>query len=135
MEEIWKQIIWKYVETKYLVSNLGRVRYFDKTECLNQQIDKLGYSRVALGRVVKWRPLVHRLVAIAFIPNPNNLPEVNHKFGIKTDNRASELEWCTHRQNIQHAFKYGLKTMPMGARSSQSKSRRSANEWGCAKSF
>jgi plasmid maintenance system antidote protein VapI len=52
--------------------------------------------------------LVHRLIAEAFIPNPDNLPEVNHKHGDKDDNRPSELEWCTALDNSRHAHRIGL---------------------------
>ena len=81
----------------YQVSNAGRV--CSKGRIL--RVDNVkGYDRVRLYRdkhVV--RMLVHRLVALAFIPNPDGLPQINHKNEIKTDNRAENLEWCTAQYN------------------------------------
>lgn len=57
----------------------------------------------------KFSKTIHRLVAMHFLPNPNNLPEVNHKDGNKSNNRASNLEWCTRQYNIRHAHDTGLK--------------------------
>lgn len=69
----------------------------------------MGYRRVKFyDNKSKKCLLVHRLVAQIFIPNPLNLPEVNHKNGIKTDNRFENLEWVTHAQNIQHAYDNGM---------------------------
>lgn len=59
--------------------------------------------------------LVARLVAHAFIPNPENKPTVNHINGIKTDNRTSNLEWATHSENMQHSYDTGLRLRPNGA--------------------
>ena len=64
---------------------------------------------ITLSRENKSNPLrVHRLLAMTFIPNPNNLPEVNHIDGVKTNNNLENIEWVTHKQNMSHAFKIGL---------------------------
>ncbi len=80
--------------------------YFTPLKILKPILNKKdNYYRIALtkNKVTKTM-LLHRLIAIHFVPNPENLKYVNHKNGIKTDNRIENLEWCTSRQNIIHAF-------------------------------
>jgi len=105
--------VWKNIEgfENYQVSDLGSVRNVRKNKLLKGCKDKDGYlistfRNNNVKKVLKF----HRLVALHFIPNPENKPQVNHKKGIKIDNRATELEWCTNSENQIHAYVIGLKT-------------------------
>lgn len=76
-----------------------------------QYNDMRGYLRVGLCNKEKRKKLirVHRLVAETFIPNPNNKPCVNHKDGNKHNNQKENLEFCTYGENLEHAWKNGLR--------------------------
>lgn len=112
MEEIWKDI--KGFEGLYQVSNFGEVKSLPrngtilKPRTLVGFIDDLGYHQVVLTSK-KVHKKIHRLVALAFIPNPENKPCVNHKNRIRTDNRVTNLEWCTYKENTTHSFANGHK--------------------------
>jgi NUMOD4 motif len=99
---------WKEIEgfQEYYISDLGRVRHRQRVLC---SFLRSGYPAVNLYRsegMVKFS--VHVLVARAFIPNPAHLPEVNHIDGIKTHCQSANLEWRTHRGNMQHAAHHNL---------------------------
>ena len=89
----------------YMVSSLGAVFSHKLKRVLISPHDKDGYCRIGLWKdQIRKNHNVHRLVANAFIPNPDNLPVVNHKDGIKTNNNIINLEWCSIAYNNQHAY-------------------------------
>ena len=123
MKEIWKDI--KDFEGLYQVSNLGKVKRIKSIivdisqggvrtreipeRLLKQSFVGCGYCSVMLSKKGKVRRFnVHRLVAEAFIPNPSNLPEINHKDENKTNNREDNLEWCTPKYNANYGNRNSL---------------------------
>ena len=110
--EIWKDI--PNYEGLYQVSNLGNIKsLFRYKKILKPIKNTLGYLKVSLYKNKKIKVFsIHRLVAETFIPNPNNLPEINHKDGNKGNNNVENLEWCTRQQNILHRFRV-LKQEPV----------------------
>lgn len=103
-------------EGVYAITRDGKVWSYPKTrqgahdgKWLKPAILVSGYEAVSLWKSGKQKNFrVNRLVAMAYVPNPNNVTQVNHKNGKKRDNRASNLEWCTHSENVIHALKTGL---------------------------
>ena len=123
MEEIWKPVVgW---EDSYEVSNLGNIKSLDryittknghqlyiKQTIIKKRINNCGYERVELNKNGKGKMYsIHRLVAEAFLENFNKNLQVNHKNGIKTDNRIQNLEMVTAKENQRHSYNV-LKTKP-----------------------
>ena len=112
-QEQWKPI--QEFNGEYEVSNLGRVRSMKQYggqigRIMPQTKQHHGYHAVMFWMNNKaYCRKVHRLVAEAFIPNPDNLKEVNHIDGNHDNNQVSNLEWITHQANVQHSFDTGIK--------------------------
>ena len=120
MKEEWRQVLGEYYE----VSNLGRLRSMDREwvsqgrrvtykgrilrGAANNQDKGYLYFTVGPKKTRRKNLMIHRCVAQAFIPNPDNLPQVNHKDGNPRNNHVENLEWCTAAENMDHARRTGL---------------------------
>lgn len=128
-EEIWKDVVG--FEGRYMVSNMGRVKSLDFTsvvkkkfgiitvpkygKILKPKVDKGGYYSQSLSIDGKsYYKSIHRMVLTAFVPNPENKPEINHKDGNKSNNCVDNLEWCNRSENNLHAYAMGLKVSIKG---------------------
>ena len=108
MHETWREI--EDLEGLYQVSDRGRVKN-EAGYVLKTRVNRGGYEAVSFCvDGVKLYYTVHRLVAKAFLPNPENKPQINHFDCIRTNNNVENLEWCTQSENIRHAFMYGNKS-------------------------
>lgn len=122
IEEEWRSV--KGFEGYYEISSFGRIKSLDRRvtfshhkntntliqgQLLKTHFNRRGYVIVGLKKEGKHYPKkIHRLVAEAFIENDQNLPQINHKDGIKLSNSSVNLEWCTNTENRDHAIEKGL---------------------------
>lgn len=126
--EKWADVV--DYEGIYMISNYGRLKHLSysiyglnadridvETKIRKPNLMNKGYYCYELWKNNKRKVyLLHRLLAIAFIPNPNNLPQINHKDGDKRNNNISNLEWCTAKENTVHAFRVLGRVSPQKGR-------------------
>jgi hypothetical protein len=121
-EEVWEPIVINGKKTEYDISNMGQYRSskYGKSIILKQSLRGNPGKKYKCGFMyldgMRYCESIHVMVARAFIPNPDNLPEVNHRWADKFDNRAIALEWCTKLDNMRHAFSFGLIPIAKGGK-------------------
>lgn len=139
----WFGVEWRRINDDYEVSNMGDVRSLDRV-IAQRKASGGTYKRTMPGKLLKpqkhpkgylfvWigqnQCLVHRLVAEAFVPNPDNLPQVNHEDGKKTHNYAYNLKWTDNSGNQQHAMDTGLMRKARGSEVGNAKLTEDAVRW------
>lgn len=123
--ELWKPLFYhgEFFGDTYAVSSLGKIKNTSTGLVRKPTVAKNGYIHIVIsrGRTRKILIKVHRAVAENFLPNPDDLPQVNHIDGRKQNNNVDNLEWCTAKDNSLHAVKTGLRTYNQGCNCSHSK--------------
>lgn len=120
MKEIWIDVVG--YEGRYQVSNLGNIYSLLYNRLMTPQINKDGYPVISMRKNNRrFGTGIYRLVAIAFIPNPNNYSEVNHVDGNKLNCCVDNLEWCNHSMNQKHAYDKKLRVSSKGEKNGNSK--------------
>lgn len=101
----------KIGDCEYGITSCGRIYSFQSKRFMKTRLNNNGYERVNLNGTDK---LIHRLVAEAYIDNPDNLPEVNHKDKNRTNNSINNLEWCTRQENVEYSSNKAVRCVETG---------------------
>lgn len=109
----WKTVVYNDKETNYIISNNGDLINTKTNHLYKRKLSNSGYVmyNLSLGNKIQITMYAHRLVALAFIPNPENKPQVNHIDGNKLNNHISNLEWVTQEENMEHCMNSGLSSL------------------------
>ncbi len=118
---IWSNVTIRGYNTMYIINDIGHIINLKTGKNIHPSLDRKGYCSIKLKYDERFiTTFIHRLVAQAFIPNPENKPEVNHINGNKLCNWVGNLEWVTSKENIAHAFQNGLRTISVGENANSS---------------
>lgn len=115
-DEVWKGVVYQGIDYswRFECSNKGRIRNTNNKHVYIPYISGSGYYQICTTiNGIRKNIKIHKAIAESFLPNPNNLRDVNHKDGDKLNNNLENLEWLSHRDNTMHAIKVGLLIPPI----------------------